>query len=76
MPTYITLVKLTNQGARNVKGWPARIQEAMQVAGELGVRFQTYMTLGPYDFIGIAEAADDETIAKVSDPTACAGGLW
>jgi uncharacterized protein with GYD domain len=30
----VSLVKLTDQGVRNVKEWPARIQEAMQVAGE------------------------------------------
>ena len=66
MATYITLVKLTDQGARNLKEWPSRIQEAFQVAADLGVRFQPYLLMGEYDFIGIAEAADDETIAKVN----------
>ncbi len=75
MATYITLVKLTDQGVRNVKEWPARIQEALQVAGELGVRFQPWMTMGPYDFIGIAEAADDETIAKVNLSIASRGDV-
>lgn len=60
MATYITLVKLTDQGAKNVKQVTERIREAMQVAGEFGVRFQAYMTMGPYDFVGIAQAPDDE----------------
>jgi uncharacterized protein with GYD domain len=75
MATYITLVKLTDQGAKNVKQWPERIKEAMQVAGQLGVSFQTWMTMGPYDFIGIAEAADDETIGKVNLSIASRGDV-
>ena len=31
MATYITLVKLTDQGAKNVKQWGERTQEAVQV---------------------------------------------
>jgi uncharacterized protein with GYD domain len=66
MPTYITLVKLTDQGAKNVKEWPNKIKEALELAAQHGVRFQPYMTMGEYDFIGIAEAPNDEVIAKVN----------
>jgi uncharacterized protein with GYD domain len=75
MPTYITLVKLTDQGIKNVKQWGERVQEAEQVAAGFGVRFQTYMTMGPYDFIGIGEAPDDETIAKVNLSIASRGDV-
>ena len=75
MATYITLVKLTEQGTKNVKQWGERIQEAVQIGANLGVRFQTYMTMGPYDFIGIAEAPDDETIAKVNLSIASRGDV-
>jgi uncharacterized protein with GYD domain len=75
MPTYITLVKLTEQGAKNVKQWPERIQEALQVAGQFGATFQTYMTMGPYDFIGICEAPDDETIGKINLSIASRGDV-
>jgi uncharacterized protein with GYD domain len=75
MATYITLAKLTDQGVKNIKQCPERIQEAMQMAGELGVRFQAYMTMGPYDFVGIAEAPDDETIAKVNLSIALGGDV-
>ena len=75
MATYVTLVKLTDQGVKNVKEWPQRIAECLRVAGELGVQFQTYMTMGPYDFIGIAEAPNDETIAKVNLSIASRGDV-
>jgi uncharacterized protein with GYD domain len=75
MATYITLVKLTEQGTKNAKEWGERVQEAVQIGADLGVRFQTYMTMGPYDFIGIAEAPDDETIAKVNLSIAARGDV-
>jgi uncharacterized protein with GYD domain len=75
MATYITLVKLTDQGVKNVKQCGERIQEAVQMGAALGVTFQTYMTMGPYDFIGIAEAPDDETIAKVNLSIASRGDV-
>jgi uncharacterized protein with GYD domain len=75
MATYITLVKLTDQGARNVKQWGEKIQEALQIGAGMGVNFQPYMTMGPYDFIGIAEAPDDETMAKVNLSIAARGDV-
>jgi uncharacterized protein with GYD domain len=75
MATYITLVKLTDQGAKNVKQWGERIQEALQVGAALGVHSRPYMTMGPYDFIGIAEAPDDETMAKVNLSIASRGDV-
>jgi uncharacterized protein with GYD domain len=75
MPTYITLAKLTDQGAKNVKEWPSRIQEAMAVGAELGVQFQVFMTAGEVDFVGIAEAPNDEAIAKVNLSIASRGDV-
>jgi uncharacterized protein with GYD domain len=75
MATYITLVKLTDQGIRNLKEWPQRIQEAMQVAGEFGCKFTAYMTTGEYDFVGVGEAPDDEAIAKANLSIAARGDV-
>lgn len=33
------------------------------------------MTMGPYDFIGIADAPDDETISKVNRSIAARGDV-
>jgi uncharacterized protein with GYD domain len=66
MPTYITLARLTTEGARNAKQLPEKLAEALRIAEELGVTFRAYMLMGPYDFIGIAQAPDDETIARVN----------
>lgn len=75
MPTYITLVKLTDQGVRNLKTLPERVQEAMQTAAQFGVHFTPYMTIGPYDFVGVANAPDDETIARVNLTIAIEGDV-
>jgi uncharacterized protein with GYD domain len=75
MATYITLVKLTDQGLRNAKEWPSRIQEAMQVAAEFGCKFDCYMTTGEYDFVGIGEAPDDAAIAKANLSIAARGDV-
>jgi uncharacterized protein with GYD domain len=66
MPTYVTLARVTAEGARNMKQVPEKMAEALRVANELGVTFQAYMLMGPYDFLGIAQAPDDETIARVN----------
>jgi uncharacterized protein with GYD domain len=47
----------------------------MQVAAEHGCRFDVYLTMGPYDFIGIGEAPDDETIARVNLSIAARGDV-
>lgn len=47
----------------------------MQIGAELGVPFKPYMTMGPYDFIGVSEAPDDETIAKVNLSIASRGDV-
>ena len=66
MPTYVTLVRLTEQGAKNAQQIPEKMAEAHRVANELGSKFQGFMLMGPYDFMGISEAPDDETIARVN----------
>jgi uncharacterized protein with GYD domain len=75
MPTYVTLVKLTGQGVKNVKTWEQNLEEAVQTARELGVTFTAYMTMGPYDFVAIANAPDDATIAAVNLSIASRGDV-
>jgi uncharacterized protein with GYD domain len=62
MPTYVSLVNWTDQGAKNVKDTVARLDRGVEVAGKYGVKpLQTYWTVGPYDMVFVAEAADDES---------------
>jgi uncharacterized protein with GYD domain len=65
MGTYILLVNSTDQGAKNVREVPNRQQASRDTAAKLGVvRKAIYMTFGPYDFVQIIEAPNDEAVAK------------
>lgn len=60
MPSYIILIKLTDQGAKNVKDSPNRVRAAQMEAEKLGGKFTTYFTFGEYDTVNILEAPSDE----------------
>jgi len=67
MPTYITLSTLTDQGVRNMKDLARRLQNAEQTFTAMGATLrEVYLMMGQYDYVVIAEAPDDETIARVS----------
>jgi uncharacterized protein with GYD domain len=67
MPYYILLSNLTDEGWKTVKEKPERIKEVNKELEAYGVRvISQYAVLGPYDFVNIVEAPNNETIAKVS----------
>ena len=67
MPYYILLSNLTDEGWKTVREKPERIKEVNQELQAYGVRvISQYAVLGPYDFVNIVEAPNNETIAKVS----------
>ena len=62
MAKFISLVNLTEQGARDFKASPDRAGKFTQMAKEAGVTVKDiYWTMGTYDVVIIMEAADDET---------------
>ena len=66
MPTYISLVKWTDQGIRNIKESPQRLdatKEAIEAAGGKLISF--YLTMGRYDQVIIVEGPSDETAAAL-----------
>jgi uncharacterized protein with GYD domain len=66
MATYIILGKYTDQGIRNIKQSPQRVDQvraAVQAVG--GTMPSFYLTMGQYDFVAISEAPDDETFTRV-----------
>ncbi|MBV8821879.1 MAG: GYD domain-containing protein [Chloroflexi bacterium] len=76
MPTYISLVNLTEQGAREAKNAPERLRvfdEALREAGGRLVNF--YLVMGQFDYIVITEAPDDETAARLILSTIAQGSL-
>lgn len=74
MGVYVLLSNLTDEGARTLSAKPERIQEVNREVEELGCKvLAQYATLGRYDFLNIVEAADDETIARLSIALASRG---
>lgn len=68
MPTYILLSKLTAEGRKTVRERPNRIQEVdREMLEALQVKvISQHAVVGPYDFVNIVEAPDNETIVKAS----------
>lgn len=67
MAKYILLSKLTEDGRQTLKKNPERIKEVNVELEALGVKvLKQYAVLGPYDFVNIVEAPDNETIFKLS----------
>jgi uncharacterized protein with GYD domain len=76
MPTYISLFNWTDQGIRNVRETVQRADRSQQLQDKHGVSLQQiYWTVGPYDIVAIAEAADEESITAFLLELASAGNL-
>ena len=67
MGTYVLLSTLTPSGGSTLHTHPHRLKEVNREITEFGCRvISQYALLGPYDFLTIVEAPDDETIAHLS----------
>ena len=67
MSKYILLSTLTPDGQKTLKNRPERIKEVNKEIEELGVKvLEQYAVLGPYDFVNIVEAPDNDTVFKMS----------
>ncbi len=76
MPTYITLMRFTPQGVKEIKESPARLdtaKKAIKAAG--GELKQFYLTFGKYDGVVIAEHPNDETAARMALATGSQGSV-
>ena len=67
MPTYISLLRWTQKGIENVKESPARLDRAKDAYKAAGAEIKEfYLVNGRYDTVIIAEAPNDEVIAKLA----------
>ena len=76
MPTYINLVSWTDQGIRNIKEAPQRIEaykKGVEAAGGRVIGF--YFTMGRYDIVTIVDLPGDEAQAIVALSTASKGNV-
>jgi uncharacterized protein with GYD domain len=67
MPIYVALYKWTEQGVRNIKEVPARIQSSIQAAEGFGGKILgVYLTMGDYDLVSIGEWPNDEAASTTA----------
>ena len=65
MAQYVILINWTDQGIRNVKDSPKRLDTARGVAKKLGAEMKdVYMTMGEFDMVAHVDAPNDESVAK------------
>src|SRR5574340_1446148 len=67
MATYVILSTLTDEGRKTIKENPKRILEVNKELAKMGIKVkEQFAVLGPYDFVNIVEAPDNETVMKMS----------
>jgi uncharacterized protein with GYD domain len=65
MSTYFVLINWTDQGIKNVKDSPKRVDAAKKTVKEIGGEVKAfYMLQGSYDAVLIMEMPNDESLAK------------
>ena len=76
MTSYIVLMNWTEQGARNVRDSPKRLDAARKQLGDMGGSFKSfYLTMGEYDMVAVVEAPDDAVLARFSVMLAASGNI-
>ena len=64
MATYLMLLNWTDQGIKNIKESPKRMDAAKKLAKDIGGEIKSvYMTQGNFDLAFIAEMPNDEKVA-------------
>lgn len=67
MTTYIMLLNWTDQGIKNVRESPKRLDIAKKLLADMGGSFkQFYLTMGEHDMVAVCEAPDDAVAARFS----------
>ena len=76
MATYVTLCKYTEQGLKNIKESPSRLEKARASLKALGGELKSfYLVQGRYDAIVISEAPNDEVVTKFALVTGSLGNV-
>lgn len=67
MPTYVLLSSLNPGGLETLRERPERLLEVNQEIERMGGHIKDqYAILGPFDFITVIEADNNETVAKIA----------
>lgn len=67
MPTYISLLHFTQQGIEKIKDGPARLDAARKAYEAMGAKLKEfYLVVGQYDAVVVADAPNDEVVARLA----------
>jgi uncharacterized protein with GYD domain len=76
MAVYLMLTTLTDEGRKTIKANPARIKEVNKEVEAMGAKvLAQYAVLGPYDFVNILEAPNNEAVVRVAIELGARGTL-
>ena len=76
MPTYMLLVNWTDQGIRNIKEAPQRMDAFKKAVDAVGGKLNGfYFTMGKYDIVTIIDAPNDEALANIALSTGSKGSI-
>ncbi len=76
MANFIVLFRFTDQGIKNVKDSPKRVEKAKEIFRQMGAEVKSFfLVMGQYDTIFIVEAPDDEAVAKATLAVASLGSV-
>jgi uncharacterized protein with GYD domain len=76
MATYVTLLRYTEQGLKNIKESPSRLEKAKQSLRALGGELKSFhLVQGRYDAIVISEAPNDEVVTRFALATGSQGNV-
>ncbi len=67
VPIFVLLSQLTPEGRRTLQESPDRLDEVNEEITYFGCKIlKQFAVLGPYDFVTVIEAPDNETVAQLS----------
>ncbi len=76
MAIYVMLTTLTDEGRKTIRDKPERIKAVNQEVEAIGVKILAqYALLGPYDFVNILEAPNNEIVSRVAIELGARGTL-
>jgi uncharacterized protein with GYD domain len=76
MLKYMILMKMTPEGAKNLKGWPGSIDGALELFAQMGGKLIGFYACGAlYDFIGIGEVPNSEVAEMFRRVIVSMGGV-
>ena len=76
MPRFISLLRFTEQGAKNMKSSTSRAHEFDALAAKAGVKVEgQYWTMGKYDGVLILSADDQQKVLSMLAALAALGNV-